>query len=63
MKINKVAIKGLLFSVHNANMTMLIGNVTDIDTENVAEKQQGYKHYFKERGIYKYEKEIIKCST
>lgn len=46
-KINKLVIKGLLFGVHNAKMTVLFGNVTDTDTENVTEQHKGYIHYLR----------------
>lgn len=35
-KINKLAFKGLQFSIHNANMTVLFGNVPDTDTDIVS---------------------------
>lgn len=40
-KINKLAFEGLQFSIHNANMTVLTGNVTDTVAENVAVRVTG----------------------
>ena len=54
-KINKLVFQGLQLSIHNANMTMLIGNVTDIVAENVAVRVKGerIKHDVSKKATYK----------